>query len=142
MAIHYVGYKHSCMVSRVLIADTIHSTDMPCISLACGISDFSLSLCFLLICMFPGFCHFPALSVLWLYFPTLCCTFCCFPMLLAHFLLLSCAPCHFPAPSGTSAHLPHTLYNLPLHPLAVIPLSFMFHLCTLIPRLLSTFCSI
>ena len=96
--------------SLILIDD-----DMPCISLACRISGFTLSLHFLLICMFPGFRHFPALLVLRLYFPTLRCTSHHFPMHFPAFLQL-------PEFQPTSLGLTH----FPLHPLAVVPLSLVF----------------
>ena len=128
------GDREECGTFTIIMA----IIDTPCISLACGILDFTLSLCVLLICMFPGFHHFPVLLALRLYFPVLCCTFCRFPMLLVHF------PAHFPTFLQLPALQPASLCltHFPLHPLAIVPLSLVFQLSTPVPRPPSIFCSI
>ena len=120
--------------------------DMLCISLACGTSDSTSILCFLLIYAFLAFLHFPALS---LHFPalscaliaafshaspcsctlaSLSCTLATLSHVLRHFLthfaaflcssLLSHTLRCIPTPPGTSAHLPRALRDLPLFPLS------------------------
>ena len=100
--------------------------DTLCISLACGISDFTCSLHFLLIYAFLGFQCFLALLALWVYFPTLCHMFHHFPMLHRthrHFPALLVLWPAFPAPPAT----------FPCSPLVVVPHSLVFQLHTLIP---------
>ena len=127
---------------------SIASVDKPCISLACGILDITSILHYLLIYMFLGFHTSLPSSLLSCASCALALLSCALPHILPlshalpHTLPLSCALCCIPAPSGTSAHSPMPHMTFPCSPSVVVPLSFMFHLCTLVPRPLSTFFSI
>ena len=69
---------------------------MPCISLACGISDITSILRFSLIYMFPGFYAFLRSVAFTAAFP-------CLAALIAAFPCLCYMLCSIAAPSGTSA---------------------------------------
>ena len=123
--------------------DTLDDGDMPCISLACGTSDSTSILHFLLIYAFLAFLCFPAHCAA--AFPRFAALFATFSHASLHSHALLCFLAHFAA----FPHLPALrptfttpCTTFPCSPSVVVPYSLVFHLCTLVPGPLSTFLSI